>query len=422
MIRNKKSGNCRKKCLPGQYRSRTSGRCKPIGSGSGGSGSGGSGSGGSGSGGSGSGGSGSGSGGSSSSSGNAFDNALARLGANMPDPFLMFGDNGVMPPGMHGFVPKPADSRRIHSRKMKSKYAEYPIPEPDGSARASVMPHYRPVNVPKYKTVNGVTLLNPDYKPVNVPKYKTVNGVTLLNPDYKPVNVPKYKTVNGVTLLNPDYGKTSSKPFNLDDFKRLHVPSYPGYIGGASAATPDISPSKKTSASVPKYKTVNGVTLLNPDYGKTSSKPLVASLEPVEDGSHWALSYLPPPDRSPPKKTSASVQAGLRNLDDFKRLHVPYYPGYIGGASAATPDISPSKKTSASVLDDLRKHDDFRRLNDPYHPEYRGESPPTPYISGDARSAPPPPPGMQYRTRMKDGNPIILIRNGKPVLEPVTKF
>jgi hypothetical protein len=401
MIRNKKSGNCRKKCLPGQYRSRTSGRCKPIGSGSGGSGSGGSGSGGSGSGGSGSGGSGSGSGGSSSSSGNAFDNALARLGANMPDPFLMFGDNGVMPPGMHGFVPKPADSRRIHSRKMKSKYAEYPIPEPDGSARASVMPHYRPVNVPKYKTVNGVTLLNPDYKPVNVPKYKTVNGVT---------------------LLNPDYGKTSSKPFNLDDFKRLHVPSYPGYIGGASAATPDISPSKKTSASVPKYKTVNGVTLLNPDYGKTSSKPLVASLEPVEDGSHWALSYLPPPDRSPPKKTSASVQAGLRNLDDFKRLHVPYYPGYIGGASAATPDISPSKKTSASVLDDLRKHDDFRRLNDPYHPEYRGESPPTPYISGDARSAPPPPPGMQYRTRMKDGNPIILIRNGKPVLEPVTKF
>jgi hypothetical protein len=370
MIRNKKSGNCRKKCLPGQYRSRTSGRCKPIGSGgsgsggsgSGGSGSGGSGSGGSGSGGSGSGGSGSGgsgSGGSSSSSGNAFDNALARLGANMPDPFSMFGNNGVMPPGMHGFVPKPADSRRIHSRKMKSKYAEYPIPEPDGSARASVMPHYRPVNVPKYKTVNGLALRNPDYKPVNVPKYKNVNGVTLRNPDYKPDNVPKYKTVNGVTLLNPDYGKTSSKP-------------------------------------------------------------LVASLEPVEDGSHWALSYLPPPDRSPPKKTSASVQAGLRNLDDFKRLHVPYYPGYIGGASAATPDISPSKKTSASVLDDLRKHDDFRRLNDPSHPEYSGESPPTPYIYGDARSAPIPPPGMQYRTRMKDGNPIILIRNGKPVLEPVT--
>jgi hypothetical protein len=176
---------------------------------------------------------------------------LARLGANMPDPFSMFG-------GL-----QPADSRRIHSRKMKSKPADvgYPIPEPDGSGRASVMP------VPKYKTVNGVTLRNPDYKPVNVPKYKTVNGVTLLNPDYKPVNVPKYKTVNGLTVLNPEYGKTSSKP-------------------------------------------------------------LVASLVPVEDNSHWSLTHLPQPDHSPPKKPSANVLDALRKHDDFRRLHDPSHPEY----------------------------------------------------------------------------------------------
>jgi hypothetical protein len=142
----------------------------------------------------------------------------------MPDPFLMFG--GLQPADsrrIHSrkMKSKPADSRRIHSRKMKSKPADvgYPIPEPDGSGRASVMP---------------------------VPKYKTVNGVTLLNPDYRPVNVPKYKTVNGVTLLNPDYGKTSSKPLvaslvpveDNSHWSLTHLPY------------PDHSPPKKPSASV----------------------------------------------------------------------------------------------------------------------------------------------------------------------------
>jgi hypothetical protein len=439
MIRNRKSGNCRKKCVPGQYRSRSSGRCRKISSGgsgsgsggSGGSGSGGSGSGGSGSGGSGSGGSGgsgsggsgsggSGSGGSgsssSSSSGNALDHALARLGVNMQDPFSMFASNGVMPPGMHGVVPKPADGRKFHS-SGKSKSATFgskdadgmkltPLPEPDSSA---------PMPVPKYITVNGLTQFNPDYRKTSsgssaVPKYITVNGFPTINPDYgktssrssddwkltplpspdrsAPMPVPKYITVNGFPTINPDYRKTSSR--SSDDWKLTPLPS----------------PDRSAPMPVPKYITVNGLTQINPDYRKTSS----------ETSDHWKLTPLPAPDRSAPKKISSSVMAALDAHDAFRRQNDPSHPQYIGtvkpdygktsSRSSAVPkyktvngfptinpdygktssrssdhwkvtplpapDRSAPKKISPGVMAALDAHDAFRRQNDPSHPQYIG--------------------------------------------------
>ncbi len=105
MIRNKKTGNCRKKCIPGvEYRSR-SGRCKPIMSTSG---------------------SGSTSG---SSSINQLDASIARLGQHFnthSDPFQNWANTGVLPPGRHG-TPSPQAGRKMFGKSSTSSQTSTPF-------------------------------------------------------------------------------------------------------------------------------------------------------------------------------------------------------------------------------------------------------------------------------------------------------
>ena len=203
MIRNKKSGNCRKKCLPGQYRSR-SGRCKLIGSGSG---------------------SGTSLGSSSSSSSSAFgfksgasstktaiDDGLTRLGVAMPDPMKLFSDRGIIPPGMHGFVPKAADGRKLHSSDsahlatVKSKHKDKHFAT-DVSLALKKHDAYRAKHDPYYPGYTG--------KDTTPPK-KSSTGV------FEP-----YYTAKDTTQLKKSSTGVLNAVRKHDDDRMINDPSHP---------------------------------------------------------------------------------------------------------------------------------------------------------------------------------------------------
>jgi len=371
MIRNKKSGNCRKKCLPGQYRSR-SGRCKLIGSGSGlGSSSSSSAFGFK---------SGAGSNSSSkSSSKTALDDGLARLGVAMPDPMKLFTKSGIIPPGIHGFVPKAADGRKLHSAdsahlatvksKHKSKHntqQSYPegttFVDTEGDLFIYDEDAYVDLDTFSKYTKERARLLNsgarvaeddlrkrygmpPDYKQATLTHPYSVGTAAL---DSKG-NVFFYDNFGDVELVDSDtfrkYHKEQAQLLKSGlppgmDLRRKHgmPPYYKGKLTSkvdnshpiTTPPLPDRAAPKKSSVLAAVRNHDEDRMIKDPSHpiSRLSSDPdayplaypLVYPLAyPVTDDTHWKTTPLQTPNRSTTKKDTPAIE---RDLNEFAKWRV----------------------------------------------------------------------------------------------------
>jgi hypothetical protein len=156
MIRNKKSGNCRKKCVAGQYRSR-SGRCKPIGSGSIKRSSAQTSS-------------------AKTSSAQTLNSTLARLGVSLPDPYKIWNSQGIMVPGKNGVTPPPASSRHTtpaSSQTFPKKSLSAPPLVPEWKPQTQSKPSSEwKLSVDKSKPLSAPPLV-PQWKPPTQSKPKS---------------------------------------------------------------------------------------------------------------------------------------------------------------------------------------------------------------------------------------------------------